>query len=394
MSPKWSTRVSVVVVVYSRKAPARTKKNICIISQPISGKRHSEYLGRVQARFDSFQGPALGAHSTRLFLQTDAIRMTPNLWNNTYTLFLFDNQLVYCKKDLLKRTTYTYKGRIFLATCRIINLPDGKIFGLTLKNALRIYCDLRGKWFDFCFRSASSKLRFLSTLAAERKFSGCSLFVTDFDGVGSSGGGGIAQHGAGGGIGTISNGGGSISSSADDADDAVADDVAGMAMMMLPPPQQLGGYSSTARTIDFGDAGDAGGGGAERAVDVENVMNAANTSDDGESQQQQQKQRSDTLPKKSRKLNRDAVLTTTTAPATTAATSSTNASANNNGYEYSSSSLGRKRIGNWFRKAKSTNTTPSHSPTHQTAPPTCSTNNCVAKGAAAGAAATDEYGIL
>ena len=125
-------------------------------------------------------------HSTRLFLQTDAIRMSPNLWNNTYTLFLFDRQLVYCKKDLLKRTNYIYKGRIFLDNCRILNLPDGKMFGVTLKNALRLYCDTRNKWFDFCFRSSSSKLRFLNTLSSERQFCGESLFVSELDGGAAS----------------------------------------------------------------------------------------------------------------------------------------------------------------------------------------------------------------
>lgn len=91
------------------------------------GKRHSEYLSRMQSRFENFQGPSINVHSTRLFLQTDAIRVSPNLWNNTYTLFLFDRQLVYCKKDLLKRSSYIYKGRIFLDNCRILNLPDGKV---------------------------------------------------------------------------------------------------------------------------------------------------------------------------------------------------------------------------------------------------------------------------
>ncbi|KAJ6640671.1 Rho guanine nucleotide exchange factor 4, partial [Pseudolycoriella hygida] len=146
------------------------------------GKRHSEYLFRIQSRIDDFQGPAISLHSTRLFLQSDAIHMTPNIWNNTYTLFLFDHQIIYCKKDLLKRTQYIYKGRIFLDNCRILNLPDGKMFGVTLKNALRLYCATRNKWLDFCFRSSSSKLRFLNTLSAERQFCGQNLFISELAG--------------------------------------------------------------------------------------------------------------------------------------------------------------------------------------------------------------------
>lgn len=253
------------------------------------GKRHSEYLSRIQARFENFQGPPINVHSTRLFLQTDAIRMTPNLWNNTYTLFLFDRQLIYCKKDLLKRTNYIYKGRIFLDNCRILNLPDGKMFGVTLKNALRIYCDSRNKWFDFCFRSNSSKLRFLNTLSAERSFCGESLFVSELAGM---------------------------------DDDQ---------------------FSDREYISDNNDD--------ERGIDIDSLASSQSEKDKESPTKQHQSTTtttafSDTLPKKSRKLSKENVPIN---------------------FDYHSNSLGRRRIGNWFRKSKSTNSTPAHSPTH--APP-------------------------
>lgn len=52
--------------------------------------------------------------------------MTTGMWTNNITLFLFDHQLVYCKKDILKRNTYVYKGRIYLDTSEVIDVPDGK----------------------------------------------------------------------------------------------------------------------------------------------------------------------------------------------------------------------------------------------------------------------------
>ncbi|XP_059615577.1 uncharacterized protein LOC132261067 [Phlebotomus argentipes] len=146
-------------------------------------KRNSEHMSRIQAQFDNFTGPPIHFHSTRLFLQIDAIRLSPNLWNNTFTLFLFDRQIIYCRKDFMKRTQFIYKGRIFLDNCSILNLPDGKMFGVTLKNALRIYCDTRNKWHDFCFRSAGHKIRFLNTLSVERQYCGTSLFVSEFAGT-------------------------------------------------------------------------------------------------------------------------------------------------------------------------------------------------------------------
>lgn len=249
--------------------------------------------------------------------------MTPNLWNNTYTLFLFDHQLIYCKKDLLKRTNYLYKGRIFLDNCRILNLPDGKIFGVTLKNALRIYCDTRIKWFDFCFRSATSKIRFLNTLAAEREFCGQHLFVSELAGV------------------------------EDDANTLSSDRE----------------YGGTTASIDYssdcvvGVAGvghhqelDVAAAIHERGVDVENIGNIVRVEPPHsslvlvESHHENKYKKSDTLPKKSRKFQKE---------------SHQQQQANNNNYEFQVNSLGRKKIGRWFRKAKSSNTTPSQSPTHQ-----------------------------
>ncbi|KFB48606.1 AGAP006382-PA-like protein [Anopheles sinensis] len=298
------------------------------------GKRHSEYLSRVQARFENFQGPSINVHSTRLFLQTDAIRMSPNLWNNTYTLFLFDRQLIYCKKDLLKRTNYIYKGRIFLDNCRILNLPDGKMFGVTLKNALRLYCDTRNKWFDFCFRSSSSKLRFLNTLSSERQFCGESLFVSELDG-------------------------GSGAASCFD-DDNLSD-------------REYFPYVDDSKELEGGSGGGDQGGNLYDLVDSASSggyhrpsVASSNSSSVGSVYAKESLCKStppmmppmvvpmggaggNTLPKKSRKMPKEQQQHQQVLAAAT---------------DYGSNSLGRRKLGNWFRKAKSTNSTPSQSPTH------------------------------
>lgn len=261
-------------------------------------------MSRIQARFDSYEGPPISVHSTRLFLQIDAIRMTPNIWNNTYTLFLFDRQLIYCKKDLLKRTNYIYKGRIFLDSCRILNLPDGRMFGLTLKNALRIFCETRKKWLDFCFRSSSSKLRFLNTLSAERQFCGQSLFVSEIAGI---------------------------------------DDEHEMFDREFHPNNEY--VCSDSPMGSSPDDNSASLHISERGIDVENLNDVTNEKRSSNLSSKHEKfKKSDTLPKKSRKLGKEQ---------------------SQMSFDYQSNSLGRKRIGNWFRKAKSTNSTPSQSPTHQ-----------------------------
>lgn len=232
--------------------------------------------------------------------------MTPNIWNNTYTLFLFDRQLIYCKKDLLKRASYVYKGRIFLDNCRILNLPDGKMFGVTLKNALRIYCDTRNKWLDFCFRSATAKLRFLNTLSAERQFCGQSLFVSELAGVDDD--------------------------NNCDKDLQSAGDNFCVSGFLTSSDSSPNGSSPDEIPLHV----------SERGIDVENLndMTIVNRSPKAG-----KFKKSDTLPKKSRKMGKEQT--------------------GQGSFDYQSNSLGRKRLGHWFRKAKSTNSTPSQSPTHQ-----------------------------
>ncbi|XP_034483744.1 uncharacterized protein LOC117788912 isoform X2 [Drosophila innubila] len=254
------------------------------------GKRHSETIARHQASFQNFKGPPLHLHSTRFFLQVDATRQKQNLWNTSCTLFLFDNQLIYCKRDIIKRSHFIYKGRIFLDRCRVVNVRDGKMFGHTIKNSLRIYCESRDKWYDFSFRSANRKHRFLNTLALERQFGGKALYVSEMAGF---------------------------------------------------------EYNYDERPGDYSDQSDY------ELPDCEHALGGTSASGDSsvpDSPAKSPYRSCDTLPKKSQ--SRDGI-----------------ANANNGSAQglsqTSTGSLGRRRIGNWFRKPKSTNCTPSQSPTHK-----------------------------
>ncbi|XP_061392947.1 uncharacterized protein LOC133328393 [Musca vetustissima] len=262
------------------------------------GKRHSETIARHQASFQNFKGPPLHLHSTRFFVQIDATRQKQNLWNSSCTLFLFDNQLVYCKRDIIKRSNFIYKGRIFLDRCRVVNVRDGKMFGHTIKNSLRIYCESRGKWFDFSFRSANRKHRFLNTLALERQFSGKSLYISEMMNFDYA----LEER---------------------DCSDDQSD--------------YEGAENEQQKLKEF--------------LYEANLSNGNNTNTSGESSVPESPAKSfkysDTLPKKS-------------------SHSRLESAANS---EAQTGSLGRRRLGNWFRKPKSTATTPNQSPTHKSHPP-------------------------
>ncbi|XP_075161455.1 rho guanine nucleotide exchange factor 3 isoform X1 [Haematobia irritans] len=269
------------------------------------GKRHSETIARHQASFQNFKGPPLHLHSTRFFVQVDATRQKQNLWNSSCTLFLFDNQLVYCKRDIIKRSHFIYKGRIFLDRCRVVNVRDGKMFGHTIKNSLRIYCEARDKCYDFSFRSANRKQRFLNTLALERQFSGKALYISEIPGL---------------------------------------------------------EYAFEER--DYSDQSDYEGNEKEQQQQLKEFLYEANlhggmgnghqTNTSGESSVPESPAKSfkysDTLPKKStQRLD---------------GTSSSSSTGNNNEAQ-TTGSLGRRRLGNWFRKPKSSASTPNQSPTHK-----------------------------
>ncbi|XP_011308183.1 uncharacterized protein RhoGEF3 isoform X2 [Fopius arisanus] len=137
-------------------------------------KRRMESLEKLaawQLRLEGWEGEDLIEVSSQLIYQGDAVRVTTGMWTNNITLFLFDHQLVYCKKDILKRDTYIYKGRIYLDTSEVIDVPDGKDhqLGVTVRHCLKVYSCVRDKWLLFCCRSAEEKRKWLSAMAEERR---------------------------------------------------------------------------------------------------------------------------------------------------------------------------------------------------------------------------------
>ncbi|XP_060525179.1 uncharacterized protein LOC132701359 [Cylas formicarius] len=137
-------------------------------------KRRMESLEKLaawQRRVESWEGEDLIDSSTQLIHQGEVIRVTTGMWTNNITLFLFDHQIIYCKKDILKRNTYVYKGRICLDVSEVIDVADGKDcnLGVTVRHAIKLLNVARDKWLMFCCRSAKDKQRWLEAFAEERR---------------------------------------------------------------------------------------------------------------------------------------------------------------------------------------------------------------------------------
>ncbi|KAJ0022937.1 hypothetical protein NQD34_015071 [Periophthalmus magnuspinnatus] len=87
------------------------------------------------------------------------------------SFFLFDHQLVFCKKDILRRDLLHYRGRLNMDQTEVLDVPDRRDsdLGLTLKNALRLR---NASTLEFmcmvCCKKAQDKQRWLEAFAKER----------------------------------------------------------------------------------------------------------------------------------------------------------------------------------------------------------------------------------
>ncbi|XP_075210885.1 rho guanine nucleotide exchange factor 3 [Lycorma delicatula] len=137
-------------------------------------KRRMESLEKLaswQQRVEGWEGDDLIEGSSQLIYQGEAVRITTGMWTSSIMLFLFDHQLVYCKKDILKRNTYVYKGRMEMDTSDVINVADGKDpqLGVSIRHGIKVYSCIRDKWLLFCCRTQQEKSKWLEAFAEERR---------------------------------------------------------------------------------------------------------------------------------------------------------------------------------------------------------------------------------
>lgn len=87
------------------------------------------------------------------------------------SFFLFDHQLVFCKKDVLRRDLLHYRGRLDMDQTQVVDVVDGRDpdLGITLRNALRLRNAFTLEFMCYlCCRKAEDKQRWLDAFAKER----------------------------------------------------------------------------------------------------------------------------------------------------------------------------------------------------------------------------------
>ncbi|XP_035867036.1 rho guanine nucleotide exchange factor 4-like isoform X1 [Phyllostomus discolor] len=139
-------------------------------------KRRLENVDKIaqwQSAVEGWEGEDLLARSSELIHSGELtlVSQPPQARSQQRVFFLFDHQLVYCKKDLLRRDVLYYKGRVDLEGLEVVDVGDCKDRDLhvSVKHAFRLRCGPAGESLLLCARKPEQKQRWLQAFARERE---------------------------------------------------------------------------------------------------------------------------------------------------------------------------------------------------------------------------------
>ncbi|XP_035272123.1 uncharacterized protein spata13 isoform X2 [Anguilla anguilla] len=147
------------------------KKVACLINER---KRRLESLDTIahwQETILRWEGEGVLCRSSDLIHSGDLSRVFPEGKTQQRVFFLFDHQMVFCKKDVLRRDLLFYCGRLDTDRMQVLDVPDGRDrqLGLSLKNAFRLQDRVTHEEYVFCTKKATDKRRWLQAFANERR---------------------------------------------------------------------------------------------------------------------------------------------------------------------------------------------------------------------------------
>ncbi|KAM5165423.1 rho guanine nucleotide exchange factor 4 [Mantella aurantiaca] len=138
-------------------------------------KRRLENIDKIahwQSSIEDWEGEDILTRSSELIHSGELTKISQLQSKGQQRIFfLFDHQIVYCKKDILRRDILYYKGKINMDDMEVINMEDGKDkdFNITVKNAFKLQSKVSDEVHLFLAKKPEQKLRWMQAFDEERK---------------------------------------------------------------------------------------------------------------------------------------------------------------------------------------------------------------------------------
>ncbi|KAM9316452.1 uncharacterized protein PAF06_007476 [Gastrophryne carolinensis] len=137
-------------------------------------KRRLENIDKIahwQSSIEDWEGEDILTRSSELIHSGELTKMSQLQSKGQQRIFfLFDHQIVYCKKDILRRDILYYKGKINMDDMEVVNVEDGKDkdFNVTVKNAFKLQSKGSDEVHLFLAKKPEQKQRWLQAFEEER----------------------------------------------------------------------------------------------------------------------------------------------------------------------------------------------------------------------------------
>ncbi|XP_028904018.1 spermatogenesis-associated protein 13 [Ornithorhynchus anatinus] len=154
------------------KAAYEAMKNVARLINERKRKLESiDKIARWQVSIVGWEGLDILDRSSELIHSGELTQVNKQGRGQQRTFFLFDHQLVSCRKDRLRRDMLYYKGRTDTDGTELVDLEDGRDAdsNAQVRHAFKLVSRKTGEVHVFCARKQEDKQRWLQACAEERR---------------------------------------------------------------------------------------------------------------------------------------------------------------------------------------------------------------------------------